>query len=164
MQFDQLFTSLLLYPHELADAHAWQAMQLLKQKDNSRTHTNEVDDVKDVKDENSKVFSWLSQVHYSYLVRFLVQFPQLACLICAHSTTATSTLSSTHNNVNNNKSNLSNRRNHAHMKSSTLQISRDVLALLQRFTKIVNECLQFIADYEQQLQLQISQSAESPTN
>lgn len=65
-----------------------------------------------------------------------------------------------------NKTSLLNKRNQPapHMKNSALQISRDVLVLLQRITKIVNECLQFIADYEQKLQVQINEAAECLNN
>lgn len=128
-QFNRLFVHVLLYEKEAAEAHAWVAAHVLTKSSTEAASSTSA---------TPASMDWAAVVHYTYLVRFLVHFPQLASLCCAK-LTATA------------PAGASSRGNTSGSGGSRLSISRDTLGVLQQVAKVTQELLHFIAAYEDRL-------------
>ncbi|CCW64602.1 unnamed protein product [Phytomonas sp. EM1] len=157
-EFNRLLPFAFLYEIEAAELHAWSAeravdtilsplregkrqrLEIPGSGDNTDPHHYGSTEYEE-RDEssNSKTlevgysdWSPSAYVHYSYLVRFLVHFPQMASLCCANrSDAAKGAITTT---------------------PTTLRIQKCLLDVIKQVTKVVEEFLVFIDGYERRLQ------------
>ncbi|GET86385.1 hypothetical protein, conserved [Leishmania tarentolae] len=120
---------LLLYETESAELQEWAALRALDRcRDTSQRDTMSAD----------AGDTLAGDLHYLYLVRFLVQWPQLASLCC---TTATSLPA---------PASAATSRGASGAAQSSLRISREQLKIVAQVTHITQEFLQFVEAMEVQ--------------
>ncbi|EPY19260.1 hypothetical protein STCU_09552 [Strigomonas culicis] len=130
-QFNRLFPSLLLYPAESAEVQERTAKEVAAAT--AATPPPPQDEV-----------AWDAAAHCSYLVRFLLQFPQLAALACASDVTATPYPSAA--------GPAPGRRPPGVPASTpTLKITQDLLEVVKHVAVVCQELLLFIEAYEARL-------------
>ncbi|CCW66720.1 unnamed protein product [Phytomonas sp. Hart1] len=157
-EFNRLLPFAFLYEMEAAELHAWSAERAvdtilgpLRESKRQRVETSGSGDdaepsrhgntacEEENKSDNPEAVEvgyggWnpSAHVHYSYLVRFLVHFPQMASLCCANRCdVAKGAVTTT---------------------PTTLRIQKCLLDVIKQVTKVVEELLVFIDEYEQRLQ------------
>ncbi|KAG5485558.1 hypothetical protein LSCM1_07647 [Leishmania martiniquensis] len=119
---------LLLYENESAELHEWSALRAL---DRCRGPNGTASSPAAV------CGSIADDLHYLYLVRFLVQWPQLAALCCTTATPSSAPDSA------------AGRRGASVTAPGSLRISRDQLKLVAQVTHITQEFLRFVETIEE---------------
>lgn len=117
-QFNAVLQHVLLYEAEAADLLSWAALQSVEAAVSTTGGPPQ-------KDSWMPPGGWLVVLHYQYLVRFLVHFPQLACL-CSATVAPKQTPE----------------------QGGALRVSRDSLKVMAKVAAITEELLQYIEDFE----------------
>jgi hypothetical protein len=132
-QFEKTAEHLLLYEHESAELAEWTALRALRTASEAQSAKAERD---------QPPYHLSDHLHYLYLVRFLVQWPQLACLCCTSATPPTRSDPAAAGGT---------AARNAAAAHGSLRISRDQLKIMAQVAVMTQEFLDFIERLEESI-------------